>query len=440
MQLRNYRISSDHTVPQDFQPNQCEAAVALSACVPDITPAFANVPRPVLRMSGWRSMSIFAGCGGFDLGFGLEGVGTTYAYEKEESALLSFRHNHDGNATACDLSREIPFAEPVDVMLAGPPCQGFSTSGKRNPADPRNFLLGRVVEAARVNRPRAIIVENVPTAISGAHKAHWLTLESGLKTLGYNIQRIVLNACEAGVAQSRRRLFLIAWKGSPHVDLTFNANPPLSVTEALVGIDDDQASNNQTVRLRDMTIARSIKPGQKLSNVRFGDRNVHTWDIPRAFGKTNHREKNVLQAVGKLRRRDRKRTFGDGDPVSVKSICDELKGDYHEEIKRLISASYLKPKDSGIEMFHTYNGKYRRLEPSGLSPTVDTHFGSISNFIHPCRDRGLTLRESMRLQGFPDWFDLPFTSGAAFRLLGNAVPPPLAAKIARRVRDAILKA
>jgi DNA (cytosine-5)-methyltransferase 1 len=109
-----------------------------------------------------------------------------------------------------------------------------------------------------------------------------------------------------------------------------------------------------------------------------------------------------------------------------------------KDVERLVQGGYLRRVDAFIDLRHTYNGKFRRLTMNGISPTVDTHFGDPTLFLHPSEHRGLTPREAARIQGFQDEFELPVSRARAFRMIGNAVPPPMGARLAAFVRQALL--
>ena len=88
-------------------------------------------------------------------------------------------------------------------------------------------------------------------------------------------------------------------------------------------------------------------------------------------------------------------------------------------------------------MKRTFNGKYFRLHPNAPAPTVHTKFGDPRYFLHPLEDRGFSVREAARLQGFPDSFHLPIEVTRAFRQIGNAVPPPLAQAVATSILEVV---
>ena len=382
--------------------------------------------------------SLFSGCGGFDIGFKQEGFRPIGAFDSDSHVVTTYNQNVAPVASVCDLTSETPQVKP-DVLLAGSPCQGFSTAGKRELNDPRNDLLVRAGIIALKLKPRVFILENVPTAISGRHVTRWEQVEAMLKNRGYHVSRILAEGPSSGVPQLRKRLFLVAWFGRDTVRWVPDTSPTLPLSRTLENV--EGLSGHDPAPLpagsRDQLIARRISPGQKLCNVRVSPAAVPTWDIPEVFGPVTPSEREVLYAIIRLRRRDRRRLFGDADPVSPSVVSAYLKRCCTADITRLLGAQYLRRVDQYVDLKHTYNGKFRRLPVDGVSPTVDTHFGDPSLFLHPCYDRGLTPREAARIQGFKDDFVINSNRSRAFRMIGNAVPPPMAARLARCVRGAI---
>jgi DNA (cytosine-5)-methyltransferase 1 len=362
------------------------------------------------------------------------------AFDLSKAAVQSYNWNLAPVARIADLTKFTPEGR-TDVLLAGAPCQGFSTVGKRREHDPRNALLGRVAEIARLVRPRAVVVENVPAALSGTHRVHWLALEAALAGLGYNVRRIELRGEESALAQRRRRIFMICWRGSDCLRLDVPTRSAPTLRSVLSGVEclADHQPKVPAPGSVDALVARRIGAGRKLCNVRSSPRAVATWDVPEVFGETAQLEKDVLRAVSRLRRRDRRRRFGDGDPVAQEALERELGWPCGHQVGRLVDAGYLRLVDDRVELRHTYNGKYRRLDWGDLSPTVDTHFGRPALFLHPDEDRGLSAREAARIQGFPDAYALTGNRGEQFEMVGNAVPPPMAGRVAAFVREAILK-
>jgi DNA (cytosine-5)-methyltransferase 1 len=286
-----------------------------------------------------------------------------------------------------------------------------------------------------------LVLENVPAALSGRHRRHWIALEDRLRLAGYSVRRMMLLGEESGVAQRRKRLFLICWTGSDCVRLELERVRAPSLRSTLAGA---EAAGNHRPNVpgpgsRDAAIAAAIGQGQKLSNVRLSPKAIPTWSIPQVFGAVTDAQRELLEAVVRLRRRDRRRSFGDGDPVALARLNQHLGRDAAGDVAALVERDYLRDEGGEVELRHTYNGKYRRLTWAEASPTVDTHFGRPSLFLHPEEDRGLSVREAARIQGFPDAYVFEGSRAEQFEAVGNAVPPPMASRIAEFVREALLK-
>lgn len=260
-----------------------------------------------------------------------------------------------------------------------------------------------------------------------------------LKNGGYHVTRILAEGPSSGVPQLRKRLFLAAWFGNDALRWEPETTPTLPLSDTLKKVDGLSGHDPKLLPAgsREQSIARRILPGQKLCNVRISPAAVPTWDIPEVFGTVTASEREILDAIIRLRRRNRRRDFGDADPVLPSVVSAYLERCCDSEIARLLDARYLRRVGQYIDLKHTYNGKFRRLPIDGVSPTVDTHFGNPSLFLHPYRDRGLTPREAARIQGFQDDFVIRSNRAQAFRMIGNAVPPPMSARLASFVREAI---
>lgn len=404
-------------------------------------PSYAYRPIPNPLLSGWRALSIFSGCGGMDVGFLQEGIFSKQAVDIDQISLKTYEKNLFDVTSQADLSLCLPVETDSQILLAGAPCQGFSTAGKRRLADPRNALLMRVADVALANKSKVVVVENVPAALSGEHRHLWLSLEDRLRMAGYNVRRLLLEGEKCGLAQRRRRLFLVCWKGSDCINLNMENLGAIALKQALEGLPDTFGLDRDWPKPegKDAKIIQHIKPGQKMSNVRLSDRAVPTWDIPEVFGLVSDFDKDVLRAVARLRRRERVRSTGDGDPVSLERINKFLGRKSKRAAQSLTKRGFLREVGKMYELAQTYNGRYRRLNWDDLSPTVDTRFGRVDLFVHPDEDRGFTAREAARIQGFPDGFEFCGSKKDQFTQIGNAVPPPMAASLAAFIREAILK-
>lgn len=386
--------------------------------------------------------SLFCGCGGFDLGFVKAGFKCKAAFDIDEAALKNYSNYFSHKATQYDLSRNIPSegVRDIDVVLAGSPCQGFSTAGKREYDDPRNYLLLRAVEIALVINPKVFILENVNGVVAGQHEDYWNKAKELLK-YRYQINDLCISAEELGLAQIRKRRILFAWRTNKCLEISLPKKKERTSREVIAGIGESLPNHSPQYFDEESKlglIARKINPGQKLSNVRGGVRAVHTWHIPEVYGRTNKQERDILEMILKLRRRNRLRDYGDADPVTANAIARELNKSVKNILSSLIRKNYIRKIGKRYDLTHTFNGKYRRLRWDAPAPTVDTRFGNPRYFLHPEENRGLSVREAARIQGFPDDYIFIGPETIQYRLIGNAVPPPIAEELGILARKVLI--
>jgi len=400
------------------------------------------------RVNKKKFVSLFSGCGGLDLGFTMAGFQCVGAYDKDKKVLRVHKKNINCSVTeTVDLSLEnLDLSTPrAEILVAGPPCQGFSTAGKMKEDDERNSLLQVVARISKNAKPKVIVVENVPGLKSAKMLHHHDKLINNLKKLNYRVETHICNSIDYGVPQRRERLFIIAWNNE--LQFTHNIDfqdmwKKVSVNEALAGIDQNTSNHIPkplSLNTKDFLIASHIQSGQKLCDVRGGPNSIHTWNIPEVFGETDDEEKEILESIRLLRRKERRRTYGDSDPVFPDIIKKNVSFPLEMQIETLIEKGYLCKKGDGIDLTHSFNGWYRRLNGTGASPTVDTRFGRPKYFLHPTEHRGLTVREAARLQTFPDDFIFDGTDSEQYRMIGNAVPPEMAKTIALYIHNNLLR-
>ncbi len=395
------------------------------------------MPRSNTKAVSRRFLSLFSGCGGFDLGFVQAGYECAGAFDIDPVAISTHRKNVLSGASVIDLSsghlHDVTAFQGVEVVLAGSPCQGFSTAGKRDLNDPRNSLLLSAGRIALQVRPRVFIVENVPAVMSGSHRKYWDELQEMLSQAGYRCTVLRCTADRFGLPQIRARVVLFAIDGRRNTDaITLPVRAECSLRSVISDL--RGTANHEPIYLRSGTraalIAKKIEPRQKLSNVRSSVAAVHTWHIPEVFGATSKFEREILEVIMKLRRRNRLRETGDADPVLMASIEKVIGRSVAPSLARLVEKGYLRKKGKRFDLTHTFNGKFRRLSWDHLSCTVDTRFGDPQLFLHPAEQRGFTVREAARIQGFPDTFVFEGSTKQQFTMVGNAVPPPMARWIA----------
>lgn len=370
------------------------------------------------------------------MGFIKAGFQPLAAFDLWPLAVENYLNNVGDHAFVWDLANgTLPGSFACDVLLAGSPCQGFSTAGRRLLNDPRNDLLLSAVKIGINLKPKALVFENVLGAVQGAHKKHWDAATEGLRIAGYQTTTLIVDGRQVGVPQSRRRVFLLAWNTGLVFEPVVRSQRCKTLAMVLSGVEGLKNHNPIILdpRSSDGKIAAKIAIGQKLCDVRGADTAVHTWQIPEVFGRTTASEKNVLAAVMRLRRRCRVRNTGDADPISIEVLEEEIKRSARAEVVSLVTKGYLRKIGSNIDLKHTFNGKYRRANPDGASFTVDTHFGNPRLFLHPFENRGFSVREAARIQTFPDTYEFSGRSSDQFKLVGNAVPPAMGGAIAKLI-------
>ncbi len=325
----------------------------------------------------------------------------------------------------------------ADIIVAGPPCQGFSTAGRNDPDDDRNNHVWNVARIASIVRPKVVLIENVRGLLNPKNAKHFDKTVSLLRENGYLVSSSVYNLADYGVAQSRVRVLILAVLTSKNFELQIPCQERSSLRDALAGVAElpDFEPNLLAKDSIEQLISRKIAPGQKLSNVRSGLSAVHTWDIPEVFGNVTKQEISLLETVVKLRRQNRRRDFGDADPVSMRDIKKFFGTSSTALVDSLINKNYLRKTDEFVDLRNTFNGKFRRLKWDDVSPTVDTRFGQPRYFLHPDQDRGLSVREAARIQSFSDDYMFSGSKATKYRMIGNAVPPKFAKLVATTIID-----
>jgi DNA (cytosine-5)-methyltransferase 1 len=166
--------------------------------------------------------SFFSGCGGFDLGFVQAGFRCVGAFDIDENAVATHKTNLRSTAEVADLTACFPDSEALrslDVLIAGTPCQGFSTVGKRDPEDPRNGLLIRAAQIATQLRPKVVLIENVAGVVSGYQRRFWDKMFRVLRSAEYRVAEVRCDASKMGVPQRRKRVVALAWNTGQELTL-----------------------------------------------------------------------------------------------------------------------------------------------------------------------------------------------------------------------------
>lgn len=360
-----------------------------------------------------KAASLFSGVGGCCLGVKAAGFRIAVAVEQHPDAVKTLAANAPGMPIfAGDIRyflgrhavshRRKYGLDDVDLVFGGPPCQGHSTAGARDAADPRNALwrqFARVVEL----RPKAIMFENIPGLLQTDQGKLVEEILASFNALGYENSHVIqIDAVDFGVPQHRRRIFVVGTRN----DVGLSA--PLADTM--------KASLHKAHRPR-VSVHEAIG------------------DLPEAVWPSGH---DVMpyeaQAASAYARMARKGSLG---------ISGHHTKDIHGDRRRQIIAALAPGADGSSLPMGLFAGsrgmKWRRLHPHRASPTILANAGrDLSSWVHPVHDRFLTVRECARLQGFPDIYDFSMVSeSAALVQIGNAVPPMLAQAVAGALAEAL---
>ena len=344
------------------------------------------------------AVDLFAGAGGLSTGLEQVGFRVVAAVERDPQAAETYATNHPmtrllvrdvAQLDAGELLRDR--RRRVDLLAAGPPCQGFSIKGQRQAAHPGNAMLDECIRLARELRPRAVLIENVQGLMSMLRGYYFDRLVTGLERLEcrpglrYDVSYAMLNAADYGLPQNRRRLFILAL--APGLAWTWPLPTTqlgdLTLWDAIADLPEETAPSDAALKYRRLSNASLYA-----RRLRAGSSKV-----------VNHHTKKLEQLrqlrLGALQQGEDRR-----------HLPDELQAGGHET-------------------------KYRRLRASAPSPTLTAHMGKdLSDFIHPYLPRTLTVREAARVQGFPDHYEFLGSQAAQFTQVGNAVPVPLGRALA----------
>lgn len=348
----------------------------------------------------FAAVSLFSGCGGMDLGAESSGQArVVWAIDNEHWAVQTYRRNIGQHIVECDIT-ETPVPDaPCDILLAGPPCQDYSTLWNHDGLKTaRGNLFREVARFLDALRPAAFVLENVPGLLSANRGAAWTLVRHALRApssfageqapdgrpgVRYDLSAEVVDMADLGVAQHRERLIVIG------VRRDLGVRPP-AIPRPFAG---------HPITVREVLDAQPL--AANAPNHEMGQ------DSP-----------DVVERLKLIPPGSNYEVIPEGHPLAVKGLISHV---------------------------------YRRLDPNKPSYTVIAGGGGGTHGYHHAEPRRLTNREKARLQGFPDDFVFEHGCGAGpresrsiyprvRRQVGNAVPPPAAEVIVRAVADALAAA
>ena len=394
-----------------------------------------------------RVLDTFAGAGGFSLGFKLAGYEIVGGIEIDRWACDTFEANHaDANVMCADFmnltDEELLEAFTEDkrpnVVLGGPPCQGFSRCLKSagDPKDPRNSLFHEFLRTVRLFEPELLVMENVPWLLRAKTASGECVIDiinKELRDLGYNVAHRILDATDFGVPQMRQRLFIVGsfqkiespfprpthyWNrnGQLEFELPLRSSLCPNLWDAISDLPDIEAREGADVMEYD-------RAAETIYQERMREGSIQV---------LNHK---AMKHSRRLVERFASMQFGD----TQTDVPDE-----HKPRRR---------SGNGEVSGKTYDQNNRRMHPDRPCHTIAASF--YANFVHPYKNRNFTPREGARIQSFPDWFVFkgkPTTVShkllqregrlgekflCQYNQIGNAVPPLLAQKLANNLIEQI---
>ena len=345
------------------------------------------------KNEGLSALSLFSGCGGFSLGFSAAGFKIKGFVELEMALREIYKKNFPGCAeiggditavTNEAITKHARNIGPVDVIFGGPPCQGFSLSGKRKTDDPRNQLFRHYLKFVVAFRPKFALLENVRLLTSMRNTEGGFVrddIRSEFSKHGYRIEFFEVNTKNYGVPQHRERVLFVAIRND------MRENP--SLPSPSHGSGEDLFSSRPALRT-------------------FSDACA---------------DLEYLESGGKSK-----------DPLHEAVNHPSHVIEWLWNVPEGLSAH--DNTEPGMRPPSGYNTTYKRQVWHEPGATVQTTFGMISGCrnVHPVATRSLTIREAARLQSFPDQFVFTGTLGDIRKGIGNAVPPLFAYAMAMHAK------
>lgn len=381
---------------------QCAKCPVCKYCNTYIENARKSVDDASLKM-----IDLFCGAGGLSLGFSQEGFITSLANDIQDCCVDTYAHNHpetprdhivlgDIKDVVKNLD-ELLAGRSVDIVVGGPPCQGFSMANRQRLIDdPRNYLYKSYVEVVEKVRPKFFVMENVKGMLSVAEQ-----VKEDFRNIGYSVECHVLNAKDFGVPQNRERLIYIGNCIAIDNEQIFreifalSANiPEHNLGDALFALRELEAS-----RVKNATETGSVESGYKIEKNNITDTNEYISYI------------NQGRTVAVVS--NHKARYNNDRDIEIYGRMDQ--GDRSDDPKIADIMPYARRND-------IFKDKYFKLENDKVCKTITAHMKFDCNmYIHPTQARGLTPREAARVQSYPDDYFFRGAYTKTYMQIGNSV-------------------
>lgn len=376
-------------------------------------------------------IDLFCGCGGFTLGMQRAGFQCLAAIDFNAEAIATLKANIP--EVNHSLERDLTSFSPkdletlmgtahIDVIVGGPPCQGFSTARQRDGSnhgvrlkeDHRRHLYREFLRFVEHFQPKVFVIENVLGIRTAAGGEYFTRVQKDSRDLGYRVHGQIEDSWELGVPQKRRRQLIIGVRNDLHGYFPSELKPapraePRTVLGSAIG---------------DLPILRA-----------GSGENERDYDLERRKKHLLNGDISAEKYLTKVLEIDvaKKLTNHIARPHSERDLRDFALLNEGEN-----SATAM--RDRGVEFEFPYDrssfkDRYTRQSRQKPCSTIVAHLSKDGlMFIHPTQNRSLTPREAARIQSFPDWFEFPEARTHAFRLIGNAVPPLIAESVGLAIK------
>lgn len=413
----------------------------------------------------YTSIDLFAGAGGLSEGLKWAGFNCLWANEFDEPAAKTFAEN----APSVEIdTRDIREINPavlrvrlglgrgqLDLVAGGPPCQGFSTYGKREKSDPRNQLYNNFFEFVKEFSPKTFVMENVSGILSMDDGAVVADILAKATALGYCTSVNLVKAELFGVPQKRRRVFIMGSRLGQKISFipsTHQENTRISDTKSLGLFDTHTVKPVVSVRaaISDLSGISVFLPKNALASSPYVGVAESEYQERMRRGSSEISNHSAKQMLGIRRLRlallkpgdygrnlerieDSGLSYADIDVIINSSAISAIDGCRQEDIDKENRLRELlhQGHHSMAEIWACidaggFANKYRRLSWDEPSHTLVAHMArDCSDFVHPELARFISVREAARLQSFPDIFRFVGSQFQQFKQIGNAVPPLL---------------
>lgn len=382
------------------------------------------------RLNRLTAIDLFSGAGGITLGLTNAGFDVVFCSDRDEACSRTHQRNFPNIPFARESIEKLRGADilraaqlergELDLLIGGPPCQGFSIIGQREIWDTRNGLFREFLRVATELQPKCVVIENVPGLATLGKGAVLQQIGDAFAAAGYTVECAELLAAQYGVPQMRWRMFFIGWRSDQQNRGGF---PIPTHGQSDIG---------------DLVPNRTIKPEESAGFV----------TIEEAIGDLGTIEGgNIGLKYRKSPQTDYQEAMRRGAPALLSNHYAARLSKQNIARIRLLKPGQdwrdlpraLLPAGMQRALRKDHTRRFRRMKWDGVARSIITRFRDPKSgeYTHPEQDRTISIREAARIQSFPDWFIFEGSYSAQYDQVGNAVPPLLARAVAKEICEAL---